>query len=325
MKILALLITALPLFGQIDGTVINRSTGKPQAGATVGLYTMGNQDGLELVDQAKSDAAGKFAIKQSLQGPLLIRTAFSGVTYNHMLPPGTPTSGLSLDVYDASKQPGAAKVDKHMILFEPNGGQLVVSETFLMKNEGRTAWYDPDAGTLRVYVPGNASKPEVKATAPGGAPIGAAVNKTANPDIWAVDFPVKPGDTRFDVTYAVPYKDGETYSGKIASKDANTYLIVPNGISLKAQGLNDLGNEPRTQAHIWGLTANTYKIALTGSVAPAAGNDDSASDSSDSGPKIEEVMPRVYKTAPYILGCALGVLALGFALLYRASPERGSK
>jgi hypothetical protein len=36
-------------------------------------------------------------------------------------------------------------------------------------------------------------------------------------------------------------------------------------------------------------------------------------------------MPRVYKTAPYILACALGVLALGFALLYRASPERSTK
>lgn len=335
MKVLALLLAALPAFAQIDGTVINRSTGKPQAGATVGLYTMGNKDGLELVDQAKSDASGKFAIKQNLQGPLLIRTAFGGITYNHMLPPGTPTSGLALDVYDASKQPGAAKVEKHMILFEPSGGQMAVTETYLMKNDGKTAWYDPDGGTLKLFVPANGSKPEVRATAPGGAPIGAAVNKTARPDIWSVDFAVKPGDTRFDVTYTVPYKEGEPFAGKIASKDDNTYLIVPNGIDIKAEGLNDLGSEPRTQAHIWGLTANTYKIALTGNVAPAAadsGSGDSGSDSgsadsgsADSGPKIEAIMPRIYKTAPFILGCALGVLALGLALLYRASPERGSR
>ena len=323
MRSLILLCAALPAFAQISGTVINQTTGKPQSGATVGLYTMGNKNGLELVDQAKSDARGAFAINHSFQGPLLIRTAFGGITYNHMLPPGTPTTGLSLDVYDASKQPGAARVGKHMILFEPSGEQMTVTETYLLGNQGKTAWYDPDGGTLKIFVPANASKPTVQVTAPGGAPIGAPVNKTAKPDLYAIDFPVKPGDTRFDVSYTVPYKDGDTFSGRIATKDDNTYLIVPNGIGLKAEGLNDLGAEPRTQAHIWGLTANTYKIALTGSLAPA--EPDAPADSSDSGPKIEAIMPRLYKTAPFILACALGVLALGLVLLYRASPTRGTK
>ena len=138
-----------------------------------------------------------------------------------------------------------------------------------------------------------------------------------------MDFALKPGDTRFDVSYTVPYKEGEPFAGKIATKDENTYLIVPNGIEIKGDGLNDLGSEPRTPAHIWGLTANTYKVALTGSLAPAA--PDASAESSDAGPKIEAIMPRVYKTAPFILVSALGVLALGFMLLYRASPERGTK
>ena len=77
-------------------------------------------NGLELIDQAKSDAKGNFTINQTIQGPHLIRTAFDGITYNHMLPPGSPTRDVALDVYDVSKQPGAAKVGKHMILFEPS-------------------------------------------------------------------------------------------------------------------------------------------------------------------------------------------------------------
>ena len=63
-------------------------------------------------------------------------------------------------------------------------------------------------------------------------PIGAPVMKTAKPDIYAVDFPVKPGETRFDLTYTVPYTAGEPYAGKIVTKDENTYLIAPNGITL---------------------------------------------------------------------------------------------
>src|SRR5258708_33193223 len=131
MRTLVLLLAALPIHAAVTGTVTNRTTGKPQPGATVGLYKLGTQTGLELIDQAKSDAQGNFTINQTVQGPHLIRTAFDGVTYNHMLPPGQPTTNLALDVYNAAKQPGAAKVGKHMILFEPSGGQMAISETYL--------------------------------------------------------------------------------------------------------------------------------------------------------------------------------------------------
>src|SRR5882762_7821427 len=98
-QLLALSIAA----AAVDGTVTNRTTGKPQPGATVTLYKLG-QNGLESVESVKSDAAGKFRIDQDLQGPRLLRTAYDGVTYNHMLPPRAPTTGLSLDVYNAIKQ-----------------------------------------------------------------------------------------------------------------------------------------------------------------------------------------------------------------------------
>jgi hypothetical protein len=300
----------------VTGTVTNRTTNKPQPGATVGLYKLGTRNGLELIDQAKTDASGAFTINQTLQGPHLIRTAWDGVTYNHMLPPGQPATGLALDVYNSSKQPGAAKVDKHMILFEPSGGQLAVTETYLFTNEGKTAWNDPDSGTLKFFAPEGAGKPTVQATAPGGAPIGAPVNKTAKSDIYAVDFPVKPGETRFDVSYTLPYTEGADLAGKIVTKDQNTYLIAPSGVTLKGEGLNDLGTEPRTQAHIYGLPGNAYKIQIAGSLPPAS---EATPDSNESGPKIEQIMPRIHTKAPLIIGCALGILALGFALLYRRS------
>jgi hypothetical protein len=234
-----------------------------------------------------------------------------------MLPPGQPTSGIAIEVYNATKDPVAAKVAKHMILLEPSSGQVQVSETYLFTNDGKTAWNDPDSGTLKFFLPAGAGKPDVKATAPGGMPLGAQVNKTAKPDVFAVDFPIKPGDTRIDVSYAAPYTEGAEYSGKVISKDENTYLIVPNGVTMEGAGLNDLGTEPRSQAHIYGLTANTYKVKMTGTVA-AAPADASSDASDDAGPRIEQIMPRVNtKTIP-ILAAALGILALGFALLYRS-------
>ena len=324
------MIRALALFAfaaayasaAVTGTVINASTGKPQAGATVGLNRLG-QNGIELIDQAKSDAQGNFTINQPVQGPHLLRTAFDGVTYNHMLPPGSPTTGITVEVYNASSQPGDAKVSKHMILFEPTGAEMVVNESFIYQNTGNTAWNNPDKGTLAFFLPAATNgKVEVKATAPGGMPIGAPVTKTSKPDIYAVDFAIKPGETRFDLTYSLPYTAGRPYECKIVTKDENTYLIAPNGITLTGENLTDLGAEPRTQAHIFGLKSDTYKIQLTGTeAAPPASGDTAAGESDSSGPQIEQIMPRVYNNAKLILGLALGILALGFALLYRMNPQ----
>jgi hypothetical protein len=54
----------------VTGTVINRTTGAPQAGATVALYKFG-QGGMEPVDQAKTGAQGQFTINQDRGGPPL--------------------------------------------------------------------------------------------------------------------------------------------------------------------------------------------------------------------------------------------------------------
>jgi phage FluMu protein Com len=203
------------------------------------------------------------------------------------------------------------KVGKHMILFEPGGGQMVVNETYLCDSTG--------GGTLQFYLPAAANgNVTVQATGAGGVAVEAAVKKTLKPDVYAVGFPVKPGETRFDLSYTVPYTEGAAYEGKIATKDENTYLIAPNGMTLQGENLNDLGLEPRTQAHIYGLTGAAYKVVLTGAAAAAPEETAEASDS-ESGPRIEAIMPRIYGQAWLILALALGALALGLALLYRAS------
>ena len=320
------LLVSLPAFSAVTGTVINRSTGLPQAGATVALNKLG-QNGIELIDQAKSDAAGKFSINQTPQGtPYVIRTAFDGITYNHMLPPGSPTTDLSIEVFNVSKQPGAARISKHMLLFEPSGGQMTVNETVLFNNDGKTAWYDGSNGTLHFFLPASAGgKATVQGTAPGGMPIGAAVDTTATSNVFKVDFPVKPGETRFDIVYTVPYTEGADYEGKVVTKDENTYLIAPNGVTLDGAGLNDLGEEPRSQAHIYGLAASAYKIKLTGAPVAATTADSGAADQPDNGPQIEQIMPRLYSKAVPIILLALGVLAVGFALLYRSKTAAGQE
>src|SRR5262249_41502960 len=100
-QILLALTLAVPALA-IDGTVTNRTTNKPQSGATVTLFQI-TQNGPESIESVKSDAAGKFTIDKTVQGPRLIETAYDGVTYNKMLPPGFPATNVAIDVYNSSK------------------------------------------------------------------------------------------------------------------------------------------------------------------------------------------------------------------------------
>lgn len=326
-----LILSCAPAVAAITGTVVNRSTGQPAAGITVSVLRMG-QNGPEPAGDVKADAQGKFSINQDVQGPTLIRATVDGVTYNKMLVPGTPTDGVNLDIYNASKQPGDAKVTKHMILYQPNGQEVLVSEAYIVSNTGKTAWNDPAAGTLHFFVPEAAQdKIQVDATPPGGQPLRQPAEKVGRSDIYKINFAMRPGDTRVNVEYKLPYTDGASLTGKVVSGDQNTYLIVPNGVTLQGDNLTDIGQEPRTQAHVFGLKNKDYEIKLTGTAAPRSADSggDGSSGSQDGQPPITPIMPRLYTKVKFILPLTLGILALGFVLLYRmpvkVSNERGRR
>src|SRR5579864_1457280 len=308
-------------YAAVDGTVVNQTTGKPQAGATVTLYKIG-QAGPEAIESVKSGANGKFQFTQDATGPgpRLVQAAYQEVTYNHMLPPGTPSNGITVDVYNSSKQPGDAKVDQHVVVFEPARGQLMVAGWYMFRNGGKTSYNDVEGGTLRFYLPPSASGAvKVNATAPQGMPVAQAAEKTETPNVYKVIFPIKPGDTRIDIAYNVPFNAPGKFEGKILYKGGPTRLVAPNGVTIKGDNIQSLGQEPRTQATIYDVKGNDFKVEISGAGALQQG-DDTGDDSS--GPSYEQIPPKVYSKTPWILALTFGILGLGFILLYRARvPE----
>jgi hypothetical protein len=320
-KVVLLLCLAGPAFAAVDGTVINQTTGKPQAGATVTLYKLG-QAGPESIESVKSQADGKYHIAQDAQGPgpRLVQAAYDGVTYNHILPPGSSSNDVTIDIYNSSTEPGAARVDQHMVVLEPARGQLVVSETYLFRNDGKITYNDVDGGTLKFYLPPAANGAvQVNGTAPDSMPVPQAADKTSTPNVYKLAFPIRPGETRIDLSYTLPFAEPGAFEGKVLYKGGPTRLVVPNGVTLKGDGIRSLGQEPKTQALIYDVKGNEYKVEVSGSGALRETGD--AGDES-SGPSYEQIPPRVYGNRTWILGLAFGILALGFLLLYRARvPE----
>ena len=307
----AVLVVLMPslLAAAVDGTVTNKTTNKAQANATVTLYKLG-QAGMESIESVKSSADGQFTIQQNAEGPHLVQTAFDGVTYNHMLPPNAPRTGLQLIVYNALSKAGKARIRQHAILLEPSGTELSVREIYFFDNPGDTAWNDPEGGTLRFYTPqGMAGNVQVTATAPQGMPIQRAADKTRQADVLKVDFPIKPGETTIELAYKVAFTSPGTYSGRILQAGEATRVIAPKGVTLKSANLESEGQEPRTQASIYKLNGREYKIEIDGAVIRPTENEE--------GPPIEPIKPKLFQNLYLVLGISLAILALGFILLYK--------
>lgn len=321
MRVLSALLLAASAWAEVTGTVNNATTSKPQAGATVTLYKLG-EAGMKAMTSVKSGADGSFTIPDTLApGPHLVQTAFDGVTYNHMLPPGRPTTGLSLTVYDSTKTPGDAKVQMHMILFESTGMELNVSESIIFRNEGRTSYNDPDGGTLKFFLPAGAGgKVKVMGTAPQGMPIERAAKKTAQDGVYAVDFPIKPGETRIDLNYSMPMTGPAEFKSRILHGGPPARLVVPSGMELTTQDAKLLGKEPATQAGIFELTKNEFSVAVSGTGALRGEENQGPDDDEAAG--IRQIWPRLYDRFLTVLGLAAVILVSGLLLLARRQQPK---
>jgi hypothetical protein len=76
---------------------------------------------------------------------------------------------------------------------------------------------------------------------------------------------------------------------------------------------------------VFKVTANSYKVEMTGTgeLQPAAAAGGGGGD--DSGPSISQIDARIYDRKYWVLGLTIGVLLLGFVLMYRAEPAKGKK
>lgn len=310
-----------PAFAAVDGTVINETTGKPQPNAILQLVQPG-AGGMQTLGSAKSDAEGKFKFDTTVQGPTLVQAIYGGVLYTKMIPPGTPSSGLQIPVFEASKDPKGAKVAQHFFILQPSATQMNVSETFIYQGDSKVAFNDPKNGTLRFYLPANATEPKVTIEGPAGMPIQRSASKTGEANLYKVDYAVKPGETRFDVNYSIPGPTPMTFSSKLAQKEASVNVVAPNGVTIKGDELELLGQEPKTQASIYKVKGDSFKIDVegTGSMQAAAGGgeDNGGQPAEDTGaPALAAVNPRVYDHVYWIIGIAFAVLGLSSFLLYQ--------
>jgi hypothetical protein len=318
-------VLALPAFGAVDGTVTNGTTGQPQPNVALTLVKPGQQ-GMQTLDATTSDAQGHFHFDKDQPGggPQLVQAAFQGVTYTTLLTPNMATSAVDVRVFNATKSPAAAQITQHMIVVQPAQSQTNIAETIIVQNSSKETFANSELGGARFFLPPAADgQVRVSVQGPGGMPLPRSAEKTGETDVFKVDYPVKPGETQFNLSYVLPMGSPATLRGRVVNikgqPDGPTRFIAPTGVTLESKDIRSLGQEPQTQATIYDLLSPAYTIDVNGIGSMAQAQEDT--DDADV-PKVEQKNPPVYHHLVWLTGLALGALLVGVLLLYRASPIR---
>jgi len=320
MRLAAFLFLAIaPAFAAVDGVIMNGTTGQPEPNTLV-MLIQPTQAGMKTLGTTKSDAQGKFSFDNNDEsGPRLIQAIFQGVQYNKMVPPGMPSTGVQIPVFASTTKAGTAKETQHFIVLQPGDKEMTVSEGLLYVGDPTLTYYDPVNGSVHFYVPPEAKGPIGLTVNPaGGMPIQRPALKTKEPNIYKIDYPIHPGETRFDLNYTVPSTSPMVFADKLLDTEAASNLVVPNGVTVKSDDLELAGTEPKTQASIYRIKNANFKVEVdgTGVLAESQGSGD------DNGqPQVEQVKPRIYESMYWILGMAFAILGLGSVLLARNTAK----
>ena len=264
----ALLAAASPLSAQVKGSVTNATTGGPAAGVTLTLSSF--RGGMTPVEETVSGADGRFEFTKQLpavsrEQPFAgaIRAEFEGIGYTEILSAESLGVDVQIAVYSTSSTDLPSPANRVMIL-EAGEGELRVRDGYQFLNDSSPpVTYSSEEGTLRFHLPGTADgEVDVSGMGPAGMPLRSTALPAGEPDTYKVDFPLKPGENRIDLTYTVPYEDGMEFTVRSAYPASVTRVGAPEGVEIAGEGVTGLGQEPTTRASIYVLP-DAPEVALT--------------------------------------------------------------
>jgi hypothetical protein len=213
----------------ISGVVTNKTTGKPAAGDDVVLIRLAQ--GMQEAGRTKTDAKGHFILDVPDEGLHLVRVTHDKA--NYFRPVEDPTKPLDMDVFNAAAkvEDVTEEADVMRVETDPGGKGLRVVENFFVKNVSSPPMTQFSDRPFEFYLPAGAVVEGSAALAPGGMPVQAApVPLGDEPDHYAFIFPVRPGETRFQTTYRLPYGGSLKISPRLAVPTDTVAVMLPKSM-----------------------------------------------------------------------------------------------
>jgi len=297
---------ALPFYSSaqtLAGTVTNATTNKPAAGDSIELINISN--GMDVAATAKADSAGKFSfsLKDGTQGPHLVRATHQGVTYFQFAPPGT--SNVDLKVYDVATKVDGLSLTADVFRLQADSGTLQGMRLFAVDNNSSVTQMNDH--NFEFYLPAGAKVEQLQARAPNGQPIPAEAVPQKEQGRYAVAFPLRPGETQFQLEFTMPYSGSIKIDPKPLYPAEHFVVVLPKSMKFApASGVTEFKsmNDPNSPDSVVQVAQQTkvgqalgFSVSGTGTI-----SDQPAQASGGGGPMNEN--PQTESNRP---GGGLGV------------------
>ena len=231
---LALLLTPAmvtsALAASITGTVTNGTNNKPSAGDDVILISL--QQRMQETARAKTDTHGKYSIDVPDQGMHLIRVDHQKASYFQPAPPGT--NNVDVTVFDVAATVPGITTEANVIRVETDPQGLHVTQSYFVKNDSTPPRTQFSSRSYEIYLPPDAKVEGAAAMGPGGMPVASSPAPLGEKGHYAYLFPLRPGETQFQVTYGLPYSGSAKFAPKLAGTADNVVVMVPKSMTFAA-------------------------------------------------------------------------------------------
>jgi len=276
----------------IRGRVRNQTTGRAAAGDEVILLRL--QNGMEEEARTRTDAEGGFSLPLlSADAPRILRVMHQGVNYDQSLN-GTSLSGtapLEIAVFDAVTRIRDLQGTLGIAQVESDGAMLKVTEMYSIANDSVPPVTQSGPHNFEISIAPKATLDSLVVKKGGGVWVNAVpVPIQGQQGRYAVDFPIRPGDTLFKYVYHLPYSGPSTVQLKLPYPIRNFAVMHPPSMSFKpssaqaftspgiAQGLRVeqavgkpvVRSVPAFEISGIGLAAQIQPASASSAMAPAA-------------------------------------------------------
>lgn len=257
MKLLArltpLAALALPLTmaaATISGTVIDKTTNKPAAGDTAVLLDL--TQSMQESARTKIDAQGHYSFTvPDNAGMHLVQVEHQKASYYGAVPPNTTT--VNVDVYDVAPKVDGVHIYADVARMETDQQGLNVTESYFVRNESKPPKTQLSEHSFEFYLPAGAKLEGATAAGPGGMAVSSTPVPLGDKDHYAFVFPLRPGETRFQIGYHLTYNGSAGLKARVSMPADNVAVMLPKSMSFeggKFQALQGDASGPGTQTYL---------------------------------------------------------------------------
>ena len=244
---LLLALTGFAFAQNITGTVTNATTGKPAAGDEVTLLSL--SQGMQEVGSRQDRCAGQVQPGRSGRPG---RTAYGArhAWWSELLSPRRPADAgrdhcRGHGLRHGQESLTGCRRPLRWTVTRADGDQLQVISLFAVRNESRPPRTLDSDKTFEFVLPAGAALDAGMARSPKGQPLNMSPTETSQKGHYAFSFPLRPGETQFQVSYHMPYSGEASFSPKPLADVQHFVVMTAKGMTFTPKNVAALPVDAR--------------------------------------------------------------------------------